>query len=62
MLTSYSDRLVRKNSKNVRNFITTDGAKMGLALAKDSRSATTWKLAKERGGMYAVSIGAVPDR
>jgi predicted phage terminase large subunit-like protein len=57
VLTSYSDRLVRKNSKNVRNFITTDGAKMGLSLARDSRSATQWKLNRERGGMYAVSIG-----
>lgn len=57
VLTSYSDRLVRKNSKAVRNFITTDGQRMGLALARDSRSATQWKLSKERGGMYAVSIG-----
>jgi predicted phage terminase large subunit-like protein len=57
VMTSYSDRLVRKNSKNVRNYITTDGHRMGLSLARDSRSATQWKLAKERGGMYAVSIG-----
>lgn len=57
VLTSYSDRLVRKNSKHVRNYITTDGDKMGLALARDSRSATQWQLKKERGGMYAVSIG-----
>jgi predicted phage terminase large subunit-like protein len=57
VLTSYSDRLVRKNSKNVRNFIVTDGPKMGLSLARDSRSATQWKLHRERGGMYAVSIG-----
>jgi predicted phage terminase large subunit-like protein len=57
VLTSYSDRLVRKNSKNVRNHIITDGHKMGLSLARDSRSATQWKLQKERGGMFAVSIG-----
>jgi predicted phage terminase large subunit-like protein len=57
VLTSYSDRLVRKNSRAVRNFITTDGPKMDLSLARDSRSATQWKLHRERGGMYAVSIG-----
>jgi len=57
VLTSYSDRLVRKNSRAVRNYITTDGPRLGMSLARDSRSAITWKLDGDRGGMFAVSIG-----
>lgn len=57
VMTSFSDRLARRNSRNVRNYIYSDGGKLGLSLANDSRSVTQWQLNKQTGGMYAVSIG-----
>lgn len=56
-MTSFSDRLARRNSRNVRNYVVSDGAKLGLTLSHDVASQTEWQLAGERGGIYAVSVG-----
>jgi predicted phage terminase large subunit-like protein len=56
-MTSFSDRLARRNSRNVRNYVVSDGSKLGLTLSHDVASQTEWQVAGERGGIYAVSVG-----
>ncbi|QAY16115.1 terminase [Arthrobacter phage Sonali] len=57
IMASYSDRLARRNSRTVRNYITTDGAKLGLTLAHDVSAQNEWQVAGDRGGVYAVGMG-----
>lgn len=57
VMTSYSDRLARRNSRNVRNTIVSDGPLLGLTISKDVASQTEWQLDGTRGGIYAVSVG-----
>jgi predicted phage terminase large subunit-like protein len=57
IMASYSDRLAKRNSRTVRNFITSDGAKLGLTLSHDVANQNEWQVAGERGGVYAVGMG-----
>ncbi|QGJ93452.1 terminase [Arthrobacter phage Mufasa8] len=57
VMTSFSDRLAKRNSRDVRNYIISDGAKLGLTMSHDKANQAEWELAKDRGGMYAVSVG-----
>lgn len=57
VMTSFSDRLAKRNSRDVRNLVTSDGDRLGLALSHDVANQNEWQLAKDRGGMFAVSVG-----
>jgi predicted phage terminase large subunit-like protein len=57
VMASYSDRLARRNSRTVRNYVDTDGAKLGLTLSHDVSAQNEWQVAGERGGVYAVGMG-----
>ncbi|WP_284984289.1 phage terminase large subunit [Arthrobacter sp. efr-133-TYG-118] len=56
-MTSFSDRLARRNSREVMNAIKSDGDLLGLAISKDVASQSEWQLAGDRGGIYAASVG-----
>jgi len=57
VMTSFSDRLAKRNSRDVRNHIVSDGGKLGLAMSHDVANQAEWQVAGDRGGMYAVSVG-----
>jgi predicted phage terminase large subunit-like protein len=57
VMASFSDRLAKRNSRTARNFVATDGAKLGLTLSHDVANQNEWQVAGERGGVYAVGMG-----
>lgn len=57
VMTSFSDRLAKRNSRNVRNLVISDGGKLGLAMSHDVANQSEWQVAGDRGGVYAVSVG-----
>ena len=57
VMTSFSDRLARRNSRSVRNQVQSDGARLGMVMSRDVASQTEWQLDGSRGGIYAVSVG-----
>jgi predicted phage terminase large subunit-like protein len=57
VMTSYSDRLAKRNSRNVRNAIIQDGHRLGLAVSNDVANQNEWQLSGYDGGIYATSIG-----
>lgn len=57
VMTSFSDRLAKRNSRDVRNWIQSDGPTLGMTMSHDVANQNEWQLAKDRGGMYAVSVG-----
>jgi predicted phage terminase large subunit-like protein len=57
VMTSFSDRLARRNSRNIRSHIITDGELLGLSMSKDLANQSQWQIAGHDGGVYAVSVG-----
>lgn len=57
VMTSFSDRLARRNSRSVRNMVLSDGPMLGMVMSRDVASQTEWQLDRTRGGIYAVSVG-----
>jgi predicted phage terminase large subunit-like protein len=56
-MTSFSDRLARRNSRDIMNLIKSDGDMLGLAISRDVGSQTEWKVDGHIGGVYAASVG-----
>ena len=57
VMTSFSDRLAKRNSRDVRNWVISDGGKLGMSMSHDVANQNEWQLAGDRGGMFAVSVG-----
>lgn len=57
VMTSFSDRLARRNSRNVRSQVRTNGAQLGISMSQEIANQHEWRLADREGGIFATPVG-----